>query len=308
MQSVRATHYTFRMSREPRRIEPNAVYHLISRFVDRDWYITGQDKRLFYLQLLGTALAKSDWRCLAYAVMSNHIHLAAVAGMHSLASWVRRVHSPFVNVMNRSYDRSGPMFQRGPKSILVEPDGVARVIAYIHNNPVRAKCAGTPRGSSWTSHRTYVEDARPALWLHVSEGLARAGFSDASEFDRWVADPDREEFEANYEQLIEEVPPRNSAEPRACVDPTVIVAAAACELGISLEQLTSRRRTTKELLARQIVVHCSESLGLRGVDIARALGITQQAVSLIRSRGITLDARMIGTRVVDRIVVARCAW
>jgi len=145
-------------------------------------------------------------------------------------------------------------------------------------------------------------------WLHVSEGLARAGFSDASEFDRWVADPDREEFEANYEQLIEEVPPRNSAEPRACVDPTVIVAAAACELGISLEQLTSRRRTTKELLARQIVVHCSESLGLRGVDIARALGITQQAVSLIRSRGITLDARMIGTRVVDRIVVARCAW
>ncbi|MDQ3341611.1 MAG: transposase [Myxococcota bacterium] len=295
------------MSREPRRIEPNAVYHLISRFVDREWYITGEDERHFYLQLLGRALVQSDWRCLAYAVMSNHIHLAIVAGTHSLASWLRRVHSPFVNVMNRSYDRSGPMFQRGPKSILVEPDGVARVIAYIHNNPVRAGCVGAPSESSWTSHRMYIEQTRPSPWLHLTEGLARAGFSDASDFDRWVADPDREEFEAAYEELIEEAPSRTRDEPRACVDPAVIVAAVARELGMSLEQLTSRRRTSKEVLAREVVVHCSESLGLRGVDVASVLCVTQQAVSLIRNRGITFDARMIGTRVLGQVVATRAA-
>lgn len=292
------------MSREPRRIEPRAVYHLISRFVDREWYITGEDERRHYLQLLGRALAQSDWRCLAFAVMSNHIHLATVAGTQSLASWLRRVHSPFVNVMNRSYDRIGPMFQRGPRSILVEPDSVARVIAYIHNNPVRASCVGAAADSSWTSHRMYLDQTRRAPWLHFSEGLARAGFSDASEFDRWVADPDREEFEAAYDDRAEEAPPRPNVERTVRVAPTTIVTAAARELGISLEQLTSRRRTSTELLARQVVVHCAESLGLRGVDVARALCVTQQAVSLIRSRGIAFDARTIGARVLQRITLA----
>ena len=292
------------MSRKPRLIEPSFVYHVISRFVDREWYITREHERRYYLQLLGRALAQSDWRCLAYAVMSNHIHLATVAGTQSLASWIRRVHSPFVNMMNRSYDRSGPMFQRGPKTILVEPHRVGHVIAYIHNNPVRANCVDAAADSSWTSHRMYIDRARSPSWLHSREGLARAGFSDPSEFDCWVADPNRAEFEATYDELLlQKAPSPPVVESSARVEPTTLVTAAAQELGLSLEQVTSRRRTSTELLARQVVVHCGESLGLRGVEVARALCVTQQAVSLISSRGIALDARMIGARVLQRIAV-----
>jgi REP element-mobilizing transposase RayT len=295
------------MSRKPRHIEPGFAYHVISRFVDREWYITGEDERRYYLHLLGRAIAQSDWRCLAYAVMSNHIHLATIAGAQSLASWIRRVHSPFVNMMNRSHGRSGPMFQRGPKTILVEPHRVGRVIAYIHNNPVRAKCVGTAADSSWTSHRMYIDPVRSPSWLHSPEGLARAGFSDPAEFDCWVADPGHAEFDATYDELLQKAPSPPTVETSVRVEPTVLVTAAAQELGISLEQVMSRRRTSTELLARQVVVHCAESLGLRGVEVARALCLTQQAVSLIRARGIAFDARMIGAKVLQRIAVVALA-
>ena len=134
------------MSRRPRSTTEGLVYHLISRFVDRDWFITCAEERAMYLRLFGDAVAKSDWLCLAYAVMSNHIHLALLAGEQPV-SWLRDAHSPFANWMNERHDRIGPMFVRGPKDKPVQPGGVGRLIAYIHNNPVRAGVVTSPAES-----------------------------------------------------------------------------------------------------------------------------------------------------------------
>src|SRR5882757_7105177 len=115
------------MPRQPRHIQPGTVYHLISRFVDRDWFIKKEQERREYLALLGRALTTTDWRCLAYAIMSNHLHLAMLAGADRLDSWIRRVHAPFAGAMNRKYDRIGAMFVRGPKALPVGSSGVASV-------------------------------------------------------------------------------------------------------------------------------------------------------------------------------------
>ena len=60
------------------------VHHVISRFVDGRFFLTTDSERAHYLRLLGKALQKSDWTCLAYAVMSSHIHLAMIAGRKPL--------------------------------------------------------------------------------------------------------------------------------------------------------------------------------------------------------------------------------
>src|SRR5688500_5143056 len=104
------------MPREARYFEPGKAYHIISRFVDREWFIKKTDERDHYIKLLGLSLEKTDWRLYAYAIMSNHIHFEATAGQRPLSEWVRCVHSPFASAMNRSYDRIGPMFVRGPKA------------------------------------------------------------------------------------------------------------------------------------------------------------------------------------------------
>lgn len=62
--------------REARSFQEGLPYHLISRFVDRERFIH-ESERDHYLRLLGRAIRKSDWRLLAFAVTSNHIHLGA---------------------------------------------------------------------------------------------------------------------------------------------------------------------------------------------------------------------------------------
>ena len=293
------------MSRQPRHFESGAVYHLISRFVDREWFIRDDDERRNYLRLLGRALSRTDWRCFSFAVMSNHIHLGAIAGRQPLDRWIRRVHSPFADSMNRAYGRIGPMFVRGPKGIHVPRSAVGSVIAYIHNNPVRAKLVERASASTWTSHRAYVGAEVAPPWLDVEAGIALAGSSDPAEFDRWVMDPARAEFDVAHDAELEAGTPRANEQRPFRPDAASIVAATACEVGITVSQLCSRRRTPVEVIARQVAVHCAECSGVTGADIARALGLTQQAASFIRCRGVGSEAFEIGTRVLRRLSETR---
>jgi hypothetical protein len=162
------------------------VYHLISRFVDRSWFFRDDNERAYYLQLLGRALADSDWRSLGYALMSNHIHHAVVGGTGELREWIRRVHAPFADWLNRKYGRIGTVFVRGPKQLAVDTDGIGQLLAYIHNNPVRAGVVSEAQHSSWTSHRAYLGLDRAPRWLRVDDGLALAGFADRTAFDGLV--------------------------------------------------------------------------------------------------------------------------
>ncbi len=174
------------MPRARRFIQPQAVYHLIARFVAGEWFIRTNEERGQYLRLLGLGLAGSDWRCLAFAIMSNHIHLGMLAGTDPFAGWIRDVHTPFAEWINRRHKRIGAVFTRGPKSHRVRPDGVARVIGYIHRNPVRAGLVSRPSDSDWTSHGAYLGLAERPTWLDVAKGLELSAFADAEQMDTWV--------------------------------------------------------------------------------------------------------------------------
>lgn len=287
------------MPRVPRDIKQARIYHLISRFVDREWLISSEPARHYYLRVLGRALSASDWRCLAFAVMSNHIHLAVVAGSQPLASWLRCVHTAFAMAMNRAHDRIGNVFVRGPKALLVEPDQLRDVVAYIHNNPVRAHLVREARDSTWSSHRSFIGLARRPRWLAVREALFRCGFIDHIAFDRWVANPRRELFDWRYEQRVAADPPTVRVEHRP-VDLDRLVAAIASELGMTIAQLRSSRRSVSEVCGREATVLCARRLGASGAATARALGISQQAVSQISRRSVTITAAAVGSRVLHR--------
>jgi hypothetical protein len=278
------------MPRQSRSIVPGVVYHLISRFVDREWFIESESERSLYLDLLGGALAKTDWRCLAYGVMSNHFHLAARAGTDSLASWTRRVHSPFADAMNLARGRIGVMFVRGPKAIATTPESVGALIAYIHNNPVRAGIVEVASASTWTSHRQYVGITRPPPWLHVGEGMALSGFRDADAFDRWVTDPTRrdpEDIVRDCHVAFTSLGARPQRSSRlATIDPNAIVQATAVELQTSVALMRSRRRGATELAARAVAIHCAARLGVTGAEIADAIGVSQQRVSVVQRTAI----------------------
>jgi REP element-mobilizing transposase RayT len=296
------------MPREPRDIEPGATYHLISRFVDRDWFIQLQREREHYLELLGRSIGESRWQLLAFAIMSNHVHLAAVAAADPLHAWIRRVHAPFADAMNRAYDRIGPMFVRGPKAYLVENRDVGNLIAYIHNNPVRAGVVRRADESTWTSHRAYVGASDVPPWLQVRRGLELVGVRDASDFDAWVTDPARE---ANKEEFTEDAHERALARSRAAKaaanaaserpPATAIVSATAQVVGVPLSVIRSRSRGDAEVLARTVAVHCALSWGLTGPMIADALAMSQPGVSVIKRRALN-DHALVVLATVQRVI------
>ena len=173
------------MARGGGSVVAGGIYHLISRFTAKEWFIESAVERRTYLALLGPALTSSDWTCFSYAVMSSHIHMGLVAGRQTLASWLRPAHTLFANWLNARRDRIGAVFVKGPKVLTVPGGECVRLINYIHDNPVRAGVVDRPGDSDWTSYRAYVGATRVETWLAVWRGLELTGFTSAEEFHAW---------------------------------------------------------------------------------------------------------------------------
>jgi putative transposase len=178
------------MPRPLRSFEPLAIYHLIPRFVGGEWFIQCPEEREMYLELVGEGLAGSTWRCMAFAVMSNHIHFAMRAGEGNVDSWLHDAHTQFAEYINRRDKRIGGVFVRGPGDHRIAPDAVARLIGYVHRNPVRAGVVDDARDSDWTSHRAYLGDSPRPRWLDTALGMRMAGFQDSTEMDNWIRETD----------------------------------------------------------------------------------------------------------------------
>jgi putative transposase len=203
--------------REKRNIRPGVLYHSISRFVASEWFIKTDCDRKKYLDLVGSSLKRSDWSCLGYGVMSNHVHLALIAGESPLKSWLRDPHSEFAEWINDRYKRIGAVFVRGPQLRGVTDDGAASLIAYIHRNPVRAGVVRTAARSTWTSHRAYMSFDEAPSWLDTRRGLELMGFPDGALMDDWIEANPIERRELNEFRI------RTKRKTRVCADAEPVV-------------------------------------------------------------------------------------
>jgi hypothetical protein len=307
------------MARIARLTTPGALHHVISRFVDRDWLVSSDHERAFYLGLLGRALQTSDWRCLAYCLMSNHIHLAMVAGRQELQSWAKKVNSPFAIWLNDQRGRLGPVYADRPSTYRVPGGREPELLAYIHNNPVRARVVATARDSTWSSHRAYLGlEARPP-WLHVGEGLQRAACpADPDRFDGFVnglrdarpAFPDlgvarsaarrHGPFEIATPTLSDsvEVPivSRTFAPQRPPV--TAIVEAVASQLGVSAIAMSRPHARGDVASGKRIVVHAAVALGIAISDAATAVNVSRQRGSAVAKQALSRDERAVANEIV----------
>jgi putative transposase len=61
--------------RKPREEFPDAVHHAYARGVNRVVIFIDDADRERYLALLGKVVERHGWRCLAFCLMHNHVHL-----------------------------------------------------------------------------------------------------------------------------------------------------------------------------------------------------------------------------------------
>ena len=300
------------MPRIRRLIDPGRLIHIISRFVNREYLLQMEEERKEYLTRVGHAFRMSDWRALSFALMSSHTHIAAISGVVPFEDIGRRINSGFAGWYNRRHGRLGPVFASRPATYDVAIEGVANLIAYQHNNPVRAGVVPSAEASSWTSHRIYIGKVGRLDWLHSDFGLDLCGFrrdqAGRQSFDKFVkaaalsktsfshADTSsrrniRQQLgtavEISYAELnkngaVDKVPvwARQGAPLRFARNTKslqAVVETVATAENLSMKELLSKSRRRKVVNVRRLAVLCCIHIGHPIGEVAAHLGITNVA-------------------------------
>ncbi len=161
--------------------QKGGLYHVINRGnYRRDLFDTPGTAEAF-LRTLFEAATRWSWRVHGYILMKNHFHLAIETLEPTLGEGMHWLQSTMATRFNRFRMESGHLFQGRYKAMPIEDSAaLARVVDYIHLNPVRAKVVLPEHlsGYRWSSLRVLLKGPRPAclcaeVWL-----AARGGWSD----------------------------------------------------------------------------------------------------------------------------------
>jgi hypothetical protein len=317
---------TFRqrvMPRFARRHCPGALVHVIVRFTSGEHRLAGPAERAIVLARLPAALARTDWTLHAYALMGSHIHLAMTAGRTPPARFLRSLLVSVAYRLNRAHGRTGPVVAERAKTVLMAQERMATLVAYLHNNPVRAGVVATAGESDWTSHRAWTDQEPVPPWLTVTPALERAGYEPTSAgrraFDQYVreraSDPRdpilsgrtlhaaRTAVRADLALPVEVsspmlVTPQGDAEqtvlhggllvvaPRWGGDLNLLVERAALAGGCSVAEIRARTHRRPAVEARRVVMVTGAWLFRRRItELAAALAISCSSASRLLRRG-----------------------
>ena len=130
----------------------------------------------------------------------------------------------------------------------------------------------------------------------------------AADFDSWVrtarVDCRTTEWEVFADLQLEEAVEPDERMP--AVEANELVRVVADAVGMSVDAVRSRRKQAGHVLARHVVAHCGDQLGLSGTAIAHALGASQQSVSKILTQTSMQSAeRDVVDRVLQRLSAMR---
>jgi putative transposase len=101
----------------------------------------------------------------ASVLMTNHVHLLLTPeSADGPALLMRHLGQRYVQHVNRTYKRSGTLWEGRFRSCLTQTEGyVLACYRYIELNPVRTTMLRRPRQIKWSSHRTNAESRNGPL-------------------------------------------------------------------------------------------------------------------------------------------------
>jgi len=143
------------MPRRPRIQMVGMPMHLVQRGINREACFFADEDYHCYLHWLQKSA--SDWACEihAYVLMTNHVHLLVTPNqINGAARLMQSIGRRYVQYINRTYKRSGSLWEGRYKSSLVQAESyLFACMRYIELNPVRAGMVSDPGHYRWSSYR-----------------------------------------------------------------------------------------------------------------------------------------------------------
>ena len=143
------------MPRRTRMYLPGYPYHIVQRGNNRQACFKHATDYQVYLDLWQQCSSRYDVAVHAYCLMTNHIHfLATPSDANGLSNTMKVVGSRFAAYINRTYNRTGTLWEGRHRSSLVQTSRyLLCCYRYIELNPVRALMVKQPEDYPWSSYQ-----------------------------------------------------------------------------------------------------------------------------------------------------------
>lgn len=164
----------FSMARQPRLDAPNVVHHVLARGVARGPIFRDDEERQALVKDLGALIPESGATCLAWCLMTTHIHLVLRTGRRPLRWLMQRLLLRHAQRVNDRWHRVGHVFQNRYKSLLVDQDSyLLSLVRYVHRNPLDAGITSSPARLAeypWCGHGALM-GTKVVPWQATTEVL-----------------------------------------------------------------------------------------------------------------------------------------
>jgi REP element-mobilizing transposase RayT len=175
------------MARKPREDVEDGLYHVFARGNAKQRVFLDDADRLIYLRLLAKVTNQMSWRCLAYGLMENHLHLLIETPLANLSQGMQRLQSRYARDFNDRHRRVGHVFQGRFGAVRVTSDEqLWTVAAYIARNPVAGGLCARAEDWRWGSYAATIGRLPPQPWLDASRLLSLLGTASGDPVARYI--------------------------------------------------------------------------------------------------------------------------
>jgi len=290
------------MPRKPRVFIEGGIYHVHCRTSRGEAVFVDEAEAAAFVDVLRRVKERDGLVLFAWALMSNHYHLALRTAEVPLWRSMASIQGLTTKGFNRRRRVYGPLWQGRYKARIVEDERyLHQLLAYIHLNPVSAGLVEDPSEYRWSGHREIIGGDGRGL-VAVDEVLMMFGDNrraarrsylkslNATGASAWVGEePSKLPW---WRELQDEpVSPREGGvyvdylgrstapeRPRLAVDKFLDRACGA--LGVAVDELASRGREPRLRELRELVVVLGvEKYGQRVREIAGRLEKNPGSVS-----------------------------
>ncbi|MGH7469471.1 MAG: transposase [Longimicrobiales bacterium] len=290
------------MPRRKRSYLPGCAFHIIARTHNGEFWF--EELRPEVLEIIALALKQTDALLLAFAIMTNHIHLVVRQGIAPLSQLMHPLCQRTAYAVHRRVKRKGYVMEYRYFDTPCRDDAHLRnAIMYTHRNPVEAGMCAEACDYAWSSdfaYRTASPEAsrilalRPAVHLFASGLTDRTPQQDYADYYAWYdtcknlgpddprphspgVTPADEFWMANFS-----VTPAPDAFTQR--DLSDIVARALADLApvITLDQIRAGMRSRPVSAIRKTLIAHALQAGHQRIKIARFLSTSDTTVSRVR--------------------------